>query len=103
MDFLTTEVRLVLMILAVGAVGALLAFLLARKATRRSALVLLPAAILLILAIAAVIKAMFFANQSFEDLAYAVMAIILGGASLVAGLVGIIILVFRRQKKPGAQ
>lgn len=102
-DF-STFLRIALICIAIGLAGGLLGFIITlifRKASRLLAMI--PGALLFILAILAVIKAAFF-STGWDDLAYAAVAMLCGGAAIVALVAGLVIfLVSRRKNKTSAQ
>lgn len=99
MDFSTT-LRIILICVGIGLFGGLLALIISLIFSKASRLLaLIPGLLLLVLAIASAVKAAFFSSaQTWDDLGFAVMAILLGGGALVALLCGLIIILVRKKK-----
>lgn len=98
MDFSTT-LRIILICVGIGLFGGLLALIISlifRKASRLLALI--PGLLFLVLAIASAIKAAFFSSQNWDDLGFAVIAILLGGGAIIALVCGLIIMMVRKKK-----
>jgi hypothetical protein len=90
-----TLIRVILICACVGLIGGLVGFLLTLIRHASRLLALIPGVIMLLLAAAAVIKAAFFSSGGFDDLGYIVMAILLGGAAIIALLCGLVIFLVR--------
>lgn len=96
---LSTLLRIIFLCVGIGLFGGLLALIISlifRKASRLLALI--PGLLLFVLAIASAVKAAFFNTQAWDDLGYAVLAILLGGAAIVTLLCGLIIILVRKKK-----